>query len=180
MNLTLKKAVKAEYKLIKTLFISAFPPEERPPFFMLRRGADKGHGDMLIARDGDEFIGFCYLISNAVAGYLFFFAIKEDKRGMGYGSAVLAELHKMYGGKRIFLARETLDETAENYGERVRRHEFYLRNGFSDLSVKIKEATVTYDVMSMGGDVAPKEYDELITLWCGKFLRKFVKMEMTE
>lgn len=180
MSVTLKKAEKAEYKLIKPLFISAFPPEERPPFFMLKRGAAKGHGDMLIARDGDEFIGFCYLIANDRAGYLFFFAIEENKRGMGYGSAVLSQLRKMYNGKCIFLARETLDETAENYAERKRRHEFYLRNGFSDLSVKIREATVTYDVMSIGGDVTADEYDELITAWCGRFIRKLVKMEIIE
>ncbi len=178
MSLILKKAEKAEYKLVKALFVSAFPSEERPPFFMLRRGADKGHGDMLLAWDEDEFVGFTYLISNERTGYLFFFAINEDKRGMGYGSAVLAELRKMYEGKQIFLARESLDEAAENYAERVRRHKFYLRNGFSDLRVKIKEATVTYDVMSIGGDVAPEEYDKLMTAWCGKFIRRFVKMEM--
>lgn len=178
MSLILKKAEKSEYKFVKALFVSAFPPEERPPFFMLRRGADKGHGDMLTAWDEGEFIGFAYLISNAVVGYLFFFAIEENKRGMGYGSTILSEIRKMYEGKRIFLARESLDETAENYAERVRRHEFYLRNGFSDLSVKIKEATVTYDVMSIGGDVAAKEYDELISAWCGKLIRKFVHMEM--
>ena len=180
MNLTLKKTEKSEYKLVKRLYMIAFPPEERPPFFMLTRGVNRGHGDMLIARDGDEFVGFCYLISNEKAAYLFFFAIKESRRGMGYGSAILAELRQMYDGRRIFLARESLDETAENYSERVRRHGFYLRNGFSDLDVKIKEATVTYDVMSIGGDVSAEEYDELITSWCGKFLRKFIKMEIIQ
>lgn len=180
MSLVLKKAEKAEYRKIKALFLGAFPPEERPPFFMLKRGVDKGNGDMLTAWDGNEFVGFVYLITNTVVAYLFYFTIEEDKRGMGYGSAILAEIRKIYEGKRIFLARESLDEAAENYAERVRRHKFYLRNGFSDLSVKIREASVTYDVMSIGGDITAREYDGLMTAWCGKLIRKFVCLEIIE
>lgn len=180
MNITLEKSQKSDYKQIKKLFVKAFPPEERPPFFMLKRGIKKGAGIMLTARDGDEFVGFVYLLCHGDTAYLFFFAIQADRRGSGYGSAVLGRLKEMYKGKRVFLARETLDECAENYSERVRRHGFYLRNGFEDMPVKIKEASVVYDVMGIGGGVTAEEYDKLITRWCGRLVRKFVDMRIIE
>ncbi len=180
MSITLKTAEKTDYKQIKKLYVNAFPPEERPPFFMLKRGEKRGFGDMLTAWDGDEFIGFVYLVVGDDTAYLFFLAIDENKRGRGYGSDILGAVAKIYKEKKIFLAREQLDEAAENYEERVRRHSFYLKNGFVDLPIKIKEASVTYDVMGIGGNVTSEEYDKLITHWCGKFMRKFVDMRIIE
>ena len=58
MKVMFKKANKKDYKRIKKLFISAFPPEERPPFFILKSKAEKGKGDMLSIYDGEVFIGF--------------------------------------------------------------------------------------------------------------------------
>lgn len=112
--------------------------------------------------------------------YLFFFAIEPDKRGKGYGSKVLGKLKERYEGKRLFLAREQLDERSNNYGERVKRHEFYLHNGFEDLPCRIKEAWVIYDVMGTGGKVSAEEYDALISSWTGKWIRKIVDMRIIE
>ena len=143
MTLTLKKITKDDRKTVKKLYLTAFPKCERPPFFMLNSGVKKGAGDFLVAKDGEVFIGFAYTVIYKDMAYLFYFAIDKEQRGKGYGSAVLGRLKEIYSGKRFFLAREMLDENAENYGERVKRREFYLKNGFADLSVKIKEASVT-------------------------------------
>lgn len=178
MNLTLANATASEIKLIKELYYSAFPKEERSPFGLMKRRAKQGRGRMLAAKDGGEFVGFTYIIENADCAYLFYLAIVPQTRGAGYGSAILAELREMYKGKRLFLARESLDENSDNYEQRVRRHEFYLRNGFSDLSCKIREFTVTFDVMSIGGDVTPDDYKSLIIPWCGKFLEKYAPMKL--
>lgn len=178
MNITLTNATEKEYKEIKPLFLSAFPPEERPPFFIVKNRAKKGAAEMLVVRDGEKFVGFVYLVSNDKLAYLFFLAISEDCRQSGYGSAVLKKLSEMCRGKRLFLAREELDERADNYEERVKRHAFYLKNGFADLGSKLKEASVVYDVMGIGGDVLPEEYDELISRWCGKLARKFIDMRI--
>jgi len=180
MNIDIRKAAKSDYKIIKRLFVKAFPPEERPPFFMLKNRAQKSKGEMLSVYDENEFIGFAYIVSRLDVAYLFYFAIEESKRGQGYGSAVLSELQKRYNGKRLFLAREQLDETAENYDERVKRHKFYLKNGCYDLPVMIKEANVIYDVMGVGGIVTAEEYDMLMTQWCGRFMRRFVDMRIIE
>lgn len=180
MNIILKKATKDDYKFIKPLYISAFPAEERPPFFILKGKAKKGKGDIIAVYDGHIFVGFASLICYLDMAYLFFLAVCEDKRGRGYGSVILDELKKKYDGKRLFLAREMLDENSENYGERVKRHSFYIKNGFIDLPIKIKESTVVYDVMGIGGSIGAKEYDELISSWSGKLLKRIIDMRIIE
>lgn len=112
--------------------------------------------------------------------YLFYFAIDEKQRGKGYGSRLLWKLQEQYKGKVIFLAREQLVESARNYEQRVKRREFYSKNGFVDLPYQLKEAREVYDVMSVGGTVSAKDYDTLITNWCGKFIRKMVDMRFIE
>lgn len=178
MEITLKIAGKSDIEKVKFLYLSAFPPEERPPFFLMKHGAKHGNGEMLSAYDGEEFVGFAYVVSDEGAAYLYFFAIEERFRGMGYGTSILSALKKRYSGMVLFLAREQLDESAENYGERVRRHSFYLKNGFSDLSVKIKEMTVVYDTMSVGGDIEPRAYARLMKKWCGPLVFYAMRIKM--
>ncbi len=178
MDLTLANASPAEIKQIKELYYTAFPRDERAPFGMMTRKARQGKGRMLAAKDGGTFVGFAYIIENADCAYLFYLAISPETRGRGYGSAILGKLRETYKDKRLFLARESLDPASDNYEQRVRRHEFYLRNGFEDLACKIREYKVTFDVMSIGGDITPDDYRKIMTPWCGKFLVKYAPMKL--
>ncbi len=180
MNISLGEAAAADYKHIRKLYKKAFPIEERAPFLMIKKNAMNGKAQMLVVKDKDEFIGFLYLVCHLDMAYLFFFAIEPDKWGKGYGSKVLGKLKEIYEGKRLFLAREQLDERSNNYRERVKRHEFYLHNGFEDLPCRIKEAGVIYDVMGTGGKISAEEYDALISSWTGKWIRKIVDMRIIE
>lgn len=178
MNITLNNANSAEVKKIKELYFAAFPKEERAPFGMMARKARRSKGRMLAAKDGDTFVGFTYIVENAACAYLFYLAISPEARGRGYGSAILGKLREMYKDKRLFLARESLDPASDNYEQRVRRHEFYLRGGFEDLACKIREYKVTFDVMSVGGNITPEDYADVMTPWCGKFLIKYAPMKL--
>lgn len=177
MNLEI--AARDDYKNIRRLYKSAFPKEERAPFFLLKRKVSRGNADVLIAGEHGEFMGFVYVVCYKDLVYLFYFAVDDKCRGRGFGSNILRLLKEKYGGKRIFLAREQLDENADNYGQRIKRHEFYLRNGFKDLPCHIREGNVIYDVMGIGGNVTSNEYDELITAWGGKMVKKMICMELT-
>lgn len=180
MKLTLEEARASDYPKIKKLFLSAFPPEERPPFFIMQWRAKRGKGQMLAARDGETFVGFAYLICHEDLAYLFFLAIEDDQRGMGYGSAILKALRERCKGKRLFLAREQLDEKAPNYAQRVRRHSFYLRSGFADLPCRIQEGGVVFDAMGIGGNITAADYDKLVTAWGGKLWKWIVGMKVLE
>lgn len=180
MNVTLERITKKYYNTVKKLYLSAFPREERPPFYLLKSREKRGKGDFFVAKDGERFVGFSYVIPYLDTAYLYYFAIDEGLRGSGYGSAVLTELKRQYDGKRFYLAREMLDENAENFEQRVKRREFYLKNGFSDLPIRIKEAGVTFDVMGIGGVIKKEEYDAMMDGFCGRLLRKLVEMRLIE
>lgn len=167
-------------KNIKKLYISAFPAEERAPFFLVMSKTKQKKAEMLIAKEDDEFVGFAYMVCDQNLAYLFYLAIDETYRGKGYGSAVLTAIKKIYQGKKIFLAREQLDPNADNYRQRKNRHQFYLHNGFQDLPCQIKEASVIYDVMGIGGTISSEEYNSLITNWSGKWRKKIIDMKVIE
>lgn len=175
---TFDYATKKDIKLVKNLYKSAFPRDERAPYFVLERRRVKGLADMMVAKFDGDFAGFCYVVCNSRLAYVFYLAVVPNKRGQGIGSKILQAVGEKYADKKIFLARETLDESADNYAERIARHEFYLKNGFCDIDRRLKEASVVYDVMSMGGDVTPEEYAELIRAWGGKIMTAAVDMRI--
>lgn len=166
------------WKKLKKLYIGAFPANERAPFYMLKKRAKQGRGEMLAAYDNNELVGMAYIIGDTDLGYLFYFAIMPELRGKGYGSKILSLLRERYSGGRLFLAREQLDKSADNYSQRVKRHEFYLKNGFADLNATIREAGVVYDVMITNGKVSPQEYADLMLSWAGKLMCKIVGLEL--
>lgn len=178
--MTLRIAEKKDYAKIKKLYNRAFPKEERAPFFVMKRKGMNGKAQVLVAEEKDIFIGFLYLICYKDLVYLFYFAIDDNHRKKGYGSIILQQLQKRYEGKRLFLAREQLDEAAPNYRQRVKRHEFYLKNGFCDMPCQIKEASVIYDVMGVGGNVSSGDYDALISNWSGKIIKSLINMRLIE
>lgn len=174
--MVLEIAQHKDYKDFRRLFFSAFPPEERPPYCFIKWSLKLGKGELLIAKDSGQFVGFIHLIVYQDLVYLFFFAIDDAVRGQGYGSKILELVKKRHQGKRIFLAREPLDENADNAQQRLKRWEFYTKNGFVDLPMRIIEKGYTFETMGIGGSISPADYDALINDWCGKFIRKFADM----
>lgn len=171
---------KTDRKKMKRLYLTAFPAEERAPFCLVTHRARRGKAELLCAYDDAVFVGFVYMVCNETLAYIFYLAVADDKRGKGYGGQILDAIKKRYAGKRIFLAREQMDPSAPNYAQRVSRRNFYLRSGFEDLPLYIKEASVVYDVMGIGGCISPQEYEELITPWAGKCMKRIVDMRLLE
>lgn len=180
MEIRIEKTRPSEYKLIKQLFVSAFPRVERPPFRVLKKTYEKGKADMFSVYADGRFAGFCHALVGGGLVYFFYFAIKDEFRGMGVGSSVLRLVTERYDGRKLFLAIETPDENAPNYGERVRRHGFYEKNGLHDLPHFITEAGETYAVMGTGDAVSPEEYRSLVADSFGVFWSSLHGMRMTD
>ena len=169
-----------DLKHIKKLFLTAFPKEERPPFYVLLQKRKSGTGELLVAKEDNSFVGFIHVVHYKDLIYLFFFAIKDELRGKGYGSKALKELISRYSDKRIFLAREPLDSDAPNLSERVNRRNFYLKNGFTDLPIQIVEADYVFDAMGVNCTITAQEYLDLMLNWGGKSLQRKINMHVIE
>ncbi|WP_124100120.1 GNAT family N-acetyltransferase [Ruminococcus sp. Marseille-P6503] len=182
MSVELKKADKktSDYRKIKKLYKKAFPAEERAPFFLLSAKAKKERVDFWGLYDGDKWVGLMYVVNYADLSYVFYFAVSESERGRGYGSEALKAAKAEYKGRKLFLAIEQLDPDAENYGERVRRKQFYQRNGFEELGQKLREASVIYELLGIGGAVGAEEYDFMMKEYLGRILSRLAVMKIID
>ena len=169
---------KNEYKRIKALYLEAFPPEERAPFHMMKSRAKRKKADCWNFIEDGKWIGFAYVISYENLAYLFYFAIDEKLRGNGYGSTAIKAIADKYQDKKFFLALENWREEADNSTQRIKRHEFYKKNGMKDLPYKLKEAGVVYVLMGNGDKIEPEEYRLLIDNWLGFPLKLIRDMEI--
>ena len=61
-------------------------------------------------------------------------------------------LKEKYKNYRILLAIEQLDQNAPNIDERIKRKNFYTKNGFYDLNFTMTEQSVTYDMLGYNKD----------------------------
>lgn len=160
----------------KSLFVRAFPKDERPPFLMLRHEAKKGQVDLLILLDEGVFMGLAFLVPSSTFNYLYFLAVSENRRGKGYGHFILDELAKIYEGKPIMILAETLKEESRNRKQREERMSFYHHAGFMNLDYGSEEFGVKYDALSRGGYVSFDDYYfAMERLWGAGLAHKGIK-----
>ncbi len=171
------KKDRSDIRKIKQLYKSAFPPAERAPFHILLRGAKKKNVDFLSCMNGDEWVGMFYVVNHLDMSYVFYFAVAEEKRRKGFGTAILKAALEKYGGRRLFLAIEEVGEQYGNFAERAGRLRFYENAGFVRTGQKVQEADVIYDLMSNNAIVSNDEYRELLKTFLG-FRMLFVTMRI--
>lgn len=171
-EVTLVKAAKKDMPFMKSLFLSAFPPEERPPFFMLRICRKENVKWWTIRYKGQN-AGFFYVVDYKDISYVFYFAIEKSMRGCGIGTAAMKKLKRQNRGRRLFLAIEPPDENAPNPHERIARKNFYCNCGLYDMHQKLREGRMIYAMLGTGGIVSDKEYKTLMKKWL-PFPLKFI------
>lgn len=143
----------------KELYHSAFPKEERLPWWILRLNARRNGIDLTGWAEGEKLCGFTDSVTVDGMHFLLFFAIAEDLRGKGYGSRILSQLRKMY--PTVVLNVELLDPAAENYPQRARRFAFYQRNGFVDTYYHVWEVGGKFRVLSTDPQLDVKQYRKI-------------------
>lgn len=180
MKITLKRvnALSHDYGKISRLYRSAFPVDERAPMWFMALRSGRENVDFWGLYADEKWMGLAYVISEGSASYLFYLALSEEERGKGLGSRFMQALKKHYAGQRLFLALEQLDELSENFFERQKRRQFYLKNGLKPLPLTIREGTVVYDVMGTG-EVSPDDYEQMMKKYFGAASR-LVSMNRTE
>ena len=149
------------------LYESAFPENERIPFrHLLRRSAEE-MAEFRGFFDKDEFIGFLYLVLDGNNAFLLFLAVHEDYRSRGYGSEMLRYCKSRHRDIPAVVAIEEVDDKYDNYDERVRRREFYRKNGFETTDYIYHEYRETYDLMTVNGYFKPQHFNKLIKRFSG-------------
>ena len=125
-----------ELPAIFALYRSAFPASERKPFSVIVKMARRGRVDLWTFRWSGRFAGFAATVNGQELVMLDYFAVKEDLRGRGLGSAALKKLMEHYESRGFFLEIESTFEASENIPQRIKRKEFYVNCGMMPMGTE--------------------------------------------
>ncbi|HIR53753.1 MAG TPA: GNAT family N-acetyltransferase [Candidatus Onthovicinus excrementipullorum] len=153
---------------VRALYLSAFPREERAPFRLLLMRSRAEYIDFFAFYDSGRFCGIAYLISGERTSALMYLAVEQSARSQGYGAEMLAWIRAYCGARTVALDIEQVIPTADNYEQRKRRRDFYLRNGFRASGCGHTLRNVRYEILASSVDFSPEEYARLMRRFsCG-------------
>ena len=151
-----------DYRSVAELMLTAFPPEERIPMWVLTLLSRKRNINFYAWYDNGEFCGITYTIESEKMIYLLYFAVNTHQRSRGYGSRIIQELKQIAENKEIILNVENPDPSAENHAQRVQRIAFYKRNGFYQSDFTLRIAGTDYLVFSTSTAPNKAEFSHLL------------------
>ena len=163
-------------KDVEPLFVSAFPSDERPPASIYFRSFKNENKKLFAFYDNDAFVGFISIILFEDICYVFFLAVQDEKRNQGYGSEILNTIKELYSDYVILLCYEEVDEKYEDNEKRIKRANFYAKNGFKINPLKTNEFGVIFQTAYIGKrTVSFEEYRQIFEFGFGKWCVKFLK-----
>lgn len=161
-----------DYKKIIEIYKMSFPKIERFPSWMLRFASHfKGVHSVAFYED-DVLCGFSYFLENEDTVFILFLAVDPQIRSKGVGSGIIAWIKNACPGKTIFLDVEKPDERADNNEQRLKRIEFYRRNGILDTGNCFTYDDVTYEILSTDEHLSEAEYNRSLTSYFKVFKKK--------
>lgn len=151
-----------EYKEIKSLICRAFPENEQFPMWLLNLWALRKSIDFFAYYDGDTFCGISYTVSSDELVFVLYLAVNDKIRSKGYGSAILQCIKERFPNITIALNIEPLDIKSDNYAQRIKRFEFYVKNGFTDTRCQIIDSSGNYQILATSEIFSIEKYKSAI------------------
>ena len=138
----------SELPLIKELYEASFPEEERLSWTWMLEMTISGQAELQAYYVDRQFCGFTYSLVSPDAYYLLFFAVLAHHQSKGYGTSILSSITQQVGNRPVFLVIEPMEVSADNYPQRVKRLDFYQRNGYHLTDYLYYENQEVYQVMT--------------------------------
>jgi GNAT superfamily N-acetyltransferase len=139
---------------VQDLYFAAFPESEQAPMEFLLQKSEDDCVRFNAYYDEGVFVGLSYTITREDLTYLLYMAVNGSIRSKGYGTQILSCIKEFRPDNRIILNIDPTDESAANNEERIRRRNFYIRNGYSLSNIVIEMNGNTFDVLSSGACTA--------------------------
>ena len=167
----IKKSM-TDYKNILELYRSSFPEAARFPIWLLRIMSHLKGAHSVAFCDGDRLCGFSYFLVNEETVFIFYLAVNNTGRSKGYGSQIISWIRETYPDRDIFLDVEEPDECAENNSQRLKRIEFYRRNGIFETEHSFTYGGVVYRILCINRNFMEEDYYENLTSYFKLFKKK--------
>lgn len=171
---------KNQWEEIRNIYVEAFPKRERKPFWVLRHSVKRRKIQIFIETIKNAVQGFVVVIPFRNMVMVDYLAVSAKIRSRGTGSRMLQDVCQRFGGKKVVLLIERLEDQAENKDQRIARRKFYLKNGFTSSNIFITGASGSMEVLNYGGTVTPEEYISLQKYALGALFFRLSKMQLTE
>lgn len=146
-----------ELKTIKELYREAFPRAERVPMKYLLE--EDNQSELSACFDSDVFCGFYATLTVGDITHILFLAVEPALRDRGYGSRILALISDRYAQNRIILDIEAVEPDAPNAAQRIRRKQFYEKNGYRESGIRYVWRGVPYEILVKNGSITKAEFD---------------------
>lgn len=151
---------------LRRLYGTAFPVEEQIPYDDLIHLLDAMDIDYTAYYDDEMLVGLTMVLRQPRYNWGWYFAVREELRGKGYGQQILSALLDKYRGGNPFIIdiESPLQADAPNPEQRHRRHAFYLRNGLKDTPTSRTFEGITYTIMSnSNAPFTQQDYDDILS-----------------
>jgi len=135
VNLSRKQVTDIYRKYMK----KDFPKDELKPLPMILKSLDDGIYSCIGLECDGKICGYAYFVCLGTYTLLDYFAVIPEKRGIGYGSEFLRLLSDFFSRYSMVLVESENPEYAEDEDDRIkrlRRIDFYIRNGFRDTGAR--------------------------------------------
>lgn len=151
-----------ELKYLSRVNDEAFPPTERMSFEEMFCYAAVADTEVLGIYEQGRALGFVMILKNCACAFVILLALDGSVRSHGYGSAALHSIIKRYPDHQLVVDFEELDARAENSAQRLRRKNFYLRNGFHETGCFTVLGGERFEVLCTGGALKEEPLLDLI------------------
>lgn len=136
-----------DYAHIRQLFQSSFPNNEQIPLWLLKMLSYRKNVKFIALYDKEDFCGIIYTIENEQYLFILYLVVDPRLRSRGYGSKIINFI-KQHTTKIIVLNVESVKIVADNHHERLKRMNFYERNGIYDTGYIFEEGGETYSILA--------------------------------
>lgn len=142
----------------------AFPLSERMSMDEIFSFALDTNTDVIGIYDTCTPVGFAVLLKNQECAYVYYLAIDNRIRSKGYGTAALKKIFEAYPQLQIILDFEEIDANADNNAQRIRRKNFYLRNGFHETGNYTLLREGRFEVVCSAGELHKDALKDLLSV----------------
>ena len=161
-----------DYERVLEIYRNSFPKVEQFPVWLLRIMSHLKGINSVVFYDESNLCGFLYFLVNEKTVFILFLAVNDKIRSKGYGSHIITWLKESYPSREIFLDVEKPDENSENNEQRMKRIEFYQRNGIYDTSDSFTYYGVTYEILCTDKNFSEEDYNKNLTSYFKIFKKK--------
>ncbi len=152
----------SNYNEIELFMQRVFPKEELMPMWLLNIITKFKNYNFSAFYDKDLFVGILFTIETKDTLFVFYLAVNDEIHSKGYGTKLLQHLIQKHSNKPITLFIETMDTSAANYEQRVKRLAFYTRNGFLDTGIKAGITSPFVDILSTDKNYSVEKCKKLL------------------